>query len=375
MGESSENGWLSSWLSAAKNKSTEVFEFVKKDLEEFGTAVKNEASSVVSSTGTAIEKTLKLNEPESTVGSMKRSFSSFLGQMNTVLNPSPDDSDTEAILITEGSEAVTLSKLQQIIYELQKNEKTFMEEPGPSLDKQYQCWLEIIDNQLDDDRLNRHLVNSTVLNTQYQKLVPEHVSHQQFWKRYLFRKALLEDELARQEAQEKREQERDSHELSEKHLQWDTEDFATDIELSEEEQTRLLQEYDEETKQKNLEKRKSMLIDESVIFQKNSTNKSIRKKTREDENKLASENETKISRELDYNLDKRNEHSLNQELNENAVNDKISSDRKDDYFNEPSVNKQVSQLKVKKADSSNSIDLETKSSNSSSDGDWEKIDK
>lgn len=32
--------------------------------------------------------------------------------MNTALNPSPDDSDTEAILITEDSEAVPLSKLQ-----------------------------------------------------------------------------------------------------------------------------------------------------------------------------------------------------------------------------------------------------------------------
>lgn len=34
--------------------------------------------------------------------------------MNNVLNPtpSPDDSDAEAILITEGSETVTLSKLQ-----------------------------------------------------------------------------------------------------------------------------------------------------------------------------------------------------------------------------------------------------------------------
>lgn len=33
-------------------------------------------------------------------------------QMNTVLNPSPDDSDTEAIMIVEGSETVKLTKLQ-----------------------------------------------------------------------------------------------------------------------------------------------------------------------------------------------------------------------------------------------------------------------
>lgn len=41
-------------------QSSEVLEFVKKDLEEFGTAVKNEASSMMSSTGSVIEKTLKV---------------------------------------------------------------------------------------------------------------------------------------------------------------------------------------------------------------------------------------------------------------------------------------------------------------------------
>lgn len=35
-------------------------EFVKKDLEEFSNAVKNEASNVVSTTGSVLEKTLKV---------------------------------------------------------------------------------------------------------------------------------------------------------------------------------------------------------------------------------------------------------------------------------------------------------------------------
>ena len=37
-------------------------EFVRKDLEEFGNAVKNEATSVVSTTGTVIEKTLRVRD-------------------------------------------------------------------------------------------------------------------------------------------------------------------------------------------------------------------------------------------------------------------------------------------------------------------------
>lgn len=79
---------------------------------EFGAAVKSEASNVVNTTGNVIGKTLRLDEPESTANTMKRSISSILGQMNQVLNPSPDDSDTEAIMIIEDSETVTLTKLQ-----------------------------------------------------------------------------------------------------------------------------------------------------------------------------------------------------------------------------------------------------------------------
>lgn len=41
-------------------------------------------------------------------------FFVVLGQVNTVLNPVPDDSDTEAILIVEGSDTVKLTKLQVI---------------------------------------------------------------------------------------------------------------------------------------------------------------------------------------------------------------------------------------------------------------------
>lgn len=78
-----------------------------------------------------------------------------------------------------------LCLLQQAIYELQKNEKTFLEDPDPSLKKQYQCWLEIIDDQLTEERLNKHLSSSVTLNNQYLKLVPDNVPHQLFWKRYI----------------------------------------------------------------------------------------------------------------------------------------------------------------------------------------------
>lgn len=54
------------------------------------------------------------------------------------------------------------------------------------------------------------------LHNQYETLVPQRVSHIVFWKRYLFRKALLEDEESRRELKEKKE--RDQIEK----VQWDT---------------------------------------------------------------------------------------------------------------------------------------------------------
>lgn len=339
---SDNNNWWGSWINAAKSKGTEVLEFVKKDLEEFGSAVKSEASSMVTSTGAVLEKTLKLDEPESTASNMKRSFSSFLGQMNTVLNPSPDDSDTEAILITEGSESVTLTKLQMAIYELQKNEKTFTQNPEECLNKKYECWLEIIDDQLSEERLTKHLTSSVTLNNQYLSLVPDQVSHQLFWKRYLFRKALIEDELAHQEIAEKREVK--ENQITEESLQWEK-DFATDIDLTEEEQIKLLEQYENEKKQSPI-KTPSKESSEEILFEKQSPKKGAKTSPK----KITSK--TKVPKK--------------------ASTDKILENTNEDHFTvDVKPAPKALNLKINKTDSSSSLDA--KSSNSSSDGDWEKI--
>ncbi|KAG5891677.1 hypothetical protein JTB14_020095 [Gonioctena quinquepunctata] len=314
MAEKSDNSWMfSSWLNAAKNKSSEVLEFVKKDLEEFGSAVKNEANSVVSSTGAVLEKTLNLDSPDSTASNMKRSFSSFLGQMNNVLNPSPDDSDTE-VLIVENSETVTLTKFQKALYELQKDPSTFLCDPDEELHKQFKCWLEIIDDQLSDDRVAKQVNSSEVLKRQYAKLVPEIVEHQLFWKRYLFKKALLEDDFAREEALEKREQKEKL--VAEENLKWD-QDFGPNIELTEEEQIQLLEQYENEKKNPiPMPKSSKLPIGEKVVFKQESPKR---------------ENKTKVGN-----------------------NDESSGS-----------------TRLNKNDSA--LSLDTPSSNSSLDGDWEKV--
>ncbi|XP_021914019.1 BSD domain-containing protein 1-like isoform X2 [Zootermopsis nevadensis] len=248
MAEEREGGWLDSWYKAAKNKSVEVLQFVKRDLDEFSTAVKSEASNVVSSTTSALKDKLRLDEPESTANTMKRSVSSFFGQVSSVLNPSPEDEDEEAIVIHD-SQPVVLTKYQMLQRALVANPDTFLFDPDKKYEQQYEAWLEIIEDQLTADRLSKMMTANPDLHSQYTALVPDQVSHLEFWQRYLFRKALLEDEEARKEATERRaEKERQVAE----NFQWEQDDFGTNIELTEEEQTRLLLEYERECESKKL---------------------------------------------------------------------------------------------------------------------------
>ncbi|PSN43085.1 hypothetical protein C0J52_19295 [Blattella germanica] len=224
-------------------QSVEVLQFVKRDLDEFSTAVRSEASSVVSSTTTALKDKLRLDEPESTASTMKRSVSSFLGQMSSVLNPTPEDDDEEAIVIHD-SEPVVLTKFQMMQHALVTDTNTFLTDPEKRYEKQYEAWLEIIEDQLTADRLSKMMAANPDLHSQYTTLVPDKVSHLEFWQRYLFRKALLEDEEARREAAERRaERERQTVE----NFQWD----------QEEEQTRLLLEYEKECEDKKLQRSNS----------------------------------------------------------------------------------------------------------------------
>lgn len=73
--------------------------------------------------------------------------------------------------------------MQRGLYELQKDPNTFICDPEENLSKQYQCWLEIIDDQLSDDRIAKQVNSSEILKKQYAKLVPEFVEHHTFWKR------------------------------------------------------------------------------------------------------------------------------------------------------------------------------------------------
>lgn len=160
--------------------------------------------SEVSNAGSIIGESLKLDEPESTANTVKKSISSFFGQMSEVLVPTIEDDDTEAVLITSDG-VITLSGFQKHLAELQSNDQTYLSAPDEKLIDNYQRWLEVIEqDQFTQNQLAKHLSSSEILNEKYLKLVPDQISHMEFWKRYLFKRALLEDALAHAELAERR---------------------------------------------------------------------------------------------------------------------------------------------------------------------------
>lgn len=177
-----------------------MLEAVKRDLDEISTAVRSE----VTNAGTVLNETLRLDEPASTANSVKRSLSSFLGQVSEALAPSFDDDETETVKITSDG-IITLTGFQKHLAELQTNEATYLAPPDDTLAENYQRWLEIVEqDQFTQNMIERHLSSSEILKEHYLRLVPETVSHMDFWKRYLFKRALLEDALANAEIAERR---------------------------------------------------------------------------------------------------------------------------------------------------------------------------
>ncbi|CAH2231920.1 BSD domain-containing protein 1-like [Pararge aegeria] len=274
--DAASGNWWDSWISSAKTKSAEVYTMVKKDLDEIGSAVKSEASHVFSSTSNVIGKTLKLDSPESTANVMKKSLSSFIGQVSTVLNPEPDDEDDTEVILSSG-DTTMLSTYKKELEALQRVDATYI---VPAYSPEFDAWRSSLENPesvIAPSSAIRRLETNPILKAEYEKLVPDAVSNEDFWERYLFRVALLQDRLAaasrKQPIEETTEdpvlahlplqtpieqspkkvlsditieQNYDSPEPEDTVVTWEDEDFANDVELTEEQQTLLLEEYERE---------------------------------------------------------------------------------------------------------------------------------
>ncbi|CAG9797525.1 unnamed protein product [Chironomus riparius] len=294
---SSSSTWWGGWINQAKEKSASVLEAVKNDLNEITSAVTETLNLVPSeeeflkepsSDASDSQQQQQQQQHPSTVNfaNMKQSISSsistFFGTVSDALIPQMDEDDvSEAILITN-DDSIVLTGFTKFLAEMQANDETYLEEPSKTaeLAEKYRMWLEVVEqDQFTQQRVDKMLEQSQILNEKYNKFVPNTVSHMNFFKRYLFKKALLEDELANEERRKKEEmviekqpepavviesptpvvaQIKQTQPQPQQQTTRKNEINDLDIanyEISEEEQARLLAEYEQEIKER--EKNKS----------------------------------------------------------------------------------------------------------------------
>lgn len=357
--EGQSGNWWDSWLSSAKSKSAEVYTMVKKDLDEIGTAVKSEASHVFSTTSTVIGKTLKLDVPESPANVMKKSLSSFIGQVSTVLNPEPDDEDDTEVILSSG-DTTMLSTYKKELEALQRVDATFI---VPAYSPEFDAWRASLETTeagvISLSSVAKRLDASPLLRSQYDKLVPDAVSHDEFWERYLFRVALLQDRLAAA-ARKQPMEELPTQDPVLAHLPMQTcmpieqspkkvlsgldeespavapeldavaweDDFANDVELTEEQQILLLEEYEKEIATKKMSKQTSS---------RDLTNNNTDKTTSTDNKKIK-------SAQIRVNRDK-----MNNKKNKNGrspkkapKSDVCGNDLVEDYFGDKEIKDDIS---------------------------------
>ncbi|XP_073987600.1 BSD domain-containing protein 1-like isoform X1 [Rhodnius prolixus] len=252
-------GWWGSIVNSAKSKSAEVFEFVKKDFNELSSAVKTEATTIASN----VKDSLQLDKEDSTANTVKRSLSSFFGQLSEALVPPSEDDNVYVPVIVQDGEPVQMTPLQLKLHELSLKDETYTAEIPTEQEVQFKQWSEVSEELLADvQRLTKWLVADPTLQQKYTILVPDQVSHSDFWRRYLFRRALLDD--AEAEIERKKSRERKETET----FNWEKEEnFGPEIELTEEEQTRLLQQYEQEKSEQ--QQKKKAVKDDLKVHERN----------------------------------------------------------------------------------------------------------
>jgi len=249
--------WGSSWLQAAKSKSVEVFDtvrkdvndlattakhksvevmdYVRKDFDEFSQTFQEEVSSTASSVSTALKEKLKMDENEGPAATVKKSVTSFFNQVSDVFYIPPEDDD----------EPIFLDRLTAIIYTMGCEPSTFLVDPDA---EEFEAWQVSLNLESQQDDIDALMTNNEKLRKIFEELVPSKVPESIFWARYLYRIHVAREKetqrlLIRKEAQITAEVD-----AKEKDLNWDNADVLvkTPDDIPEEVQSKLLAEYEKE---------------------------------------------------------------------------------------------------------------------------------
>ncbi|XP_064158569.1 BSD domain-containing protein 1 isoform X2 [Anguilla rostrata] len=205
-----EGGWWGGWLQqgfqAVKDKSSEAYEFIKRDLTEFSTVVQHDTACSIVATASAVRSKLAVEGSTETTEKVKRSLSNLLGVITDTLAPPPDktiDCDVITLMATPAGTTEVYDSTKARLYSLQADPATYCNEPdGPP--EQFEAWLQGFSLEEKKGEISELLVNSPSIRSLYTKMVPAAVAHSEFWQRYFYKVFQLDQEEARRVALKQR---------------------------------------------------------------------------------------------------------------------------------------------------------------------------
>ncbi|KAK6307141.1 BSD domain-containing protein 1 isoform X1 [Coregonus clupeaformis] len=208
-GESCEGwwgGWLQQSFQAVKDKSSEAYEFIKRDLTEFSNVVQHDAACSIVATASAVRSKLAVEGSSDTTEKVKKSLSSFLGVITDTLAPPQDmtiDCDVITLVATPAGTTEVYDSTKARLYSLQADPATYCNEPDGSLE-QFDAWLSSFSLEERKGEISDLLVNTPSIRALYTKMVPVAVAHSEFWQRYFYKVFQLDQEEARRVALKQR---------------------------------------------------------------------------------------------------------------------------------------------------------------------------
>ncbi|XP_078486972.1 BSD domain-containing protein 1 [Ciona intestinalis] len=196
--DDSANSWWGSWYDSAKKKLVETNEFIARDLKEFTQVVKDDTSKFVAQTAISMKDQLniKANVEEASEATkvVATSISGFLGSVVKHVTPLPPDQDENAdstMFVGTQSGMKVISPAEARLFSLQTDPATYCNEPDNT--PEFQQWLEKFELSEKKEELSLLMLDYKEVRTLYTRLVPDAVSHVDFWQRYFHKKYCLDE--------------------------------------------------------------------------------------------------------------------------------------------------------------------------------------
>ncbi|KAK7485326.1 hypothetical protein BaRGS_00023425, partial [Batillaria attramentaria] len=186
----------------AKEKSTAALDMVRKDLAEFGCTMQKDTGHAVEVTSATLKDSLKAENTSAAKEKVTRGLNAFLEGVSRALTVPPDDDDQ--IPITSSTAEEMFDRAKARLHAVQVDPGTYMNEPSGSPDA-YKKWCEEEFNmEAVKGEISDLLVSKVEVRGLYTKMVPNQVSHVDFWRRYFYKLHQIKLDQARKEALMKR---------------------------------------------------------------------------------------------------------------------------------------------------------------------------